>query len=135
MARFGKKSLERLKTLDLRLQQLLHEAIQIMDLTILEGHRNEESQEDFFNRGLTEVHYPDSKHNLTPSMAVDIAPFPINWEELDRFYFLAGVMMAVAHKNKTPIKFGGDWNQDYRFSSEKFKELVHFELMEYKENK
>lgn len=74
------------------------------DLTILEGHRGEEDQNEMVRRGLSQLPWPEGKHNTTPSKAVDIAPYladrpkgqRIPWKETMPWYILAGVMYAAA---------------------------------------
>jgi len=130
MPKIGQRSQERLDTCDPRLKLILEKAIEIYDFTVLQGHRNEKEQTDYFERGLSKVEYPNSKHNKFPSMAVDIAPYPIDWNDTKRFYFLAGIILTIAHENGIAIRWGGDWNRDYNFDDQKFNDLPHFEIVE-----
>ena len=61
--KFGKKSLERLSTCNGLLQEILNEAINIMDFTVLWGHRDKEEQNKAFRDGNSKVKFPNSKHN------------------------------------------------------------------------
>ena len=47
MAKFGKKSRERLATCDPRLQKVFNEVIKHIDCSVLEGHRGEERQNKY----------------------------------------------------------------------------------------
>lgn len=120
MANFGKRSLEQLKTCHPDLQKILIEAIKDFDFTILEGHRGEERQDELYKEGYSQVIWPASKHNSTPSMAADIAPYPIEWDNIDRFKELARHIKKCALKYNLAVRWGGDWL--------KFKDYPHFEL-------
>jgi len=50
MPRFGKRSKERLKGVDAKLVNVLNELIKIMDVTIMEGLRSKERQEELLER-------------------------------------------------------------------------------------
>ena len=101
----------------------------IIDITILEGHRSRKNQTMFFTKGVSKVEWPDSKHNVWPSEAVDAAPAPIDWEDYARFYFLAGVVKAVAAAHNVKVRWGGDWDGDTDFNDQSFNDLVHFEFI------
>jgi uncharacterized protein YcbK (DUF882 family) len=60
MYKFGKRSKERLKGVDPRLVKVLNELIKIMDVTIIEGVRSKERQEQLLAQGKTKTKY--SKH-------------------------------------------------------------------------
>jgi peptidoglycan L-alanyl-D-glutamate endopeptidase CwlK len=105
------------------------ESLAIMDFTVVCGHRSEELQNKAFKEGRSKLEWPYSKHNRTPSLAVDIAPYPIDWNDKERFYFLAGVMKAMAYKHDIGIRWGGDWKGDNDFKNNSFNDLVHFELI------
>jgi peptidoglycan L-alanyl-D-glutamate endopeptidase CwlK len=106
------------------------------DHSILCGHRGREEQEKAFKEKKTKVIYPHSKHNKLPSMAVDVAPYPIKWDNkhLNRFYCFAGFVLGAAYQLKKQgvishdIGWGGDWDGDRDFSDQNFNDLVHFWL-------
>ncbi len=136
MAKFGNKSKLQLATCSNPLQIILLEAIKVMDFSVLCGHRDEQTQNEAFKNGNSKVQWPQSKHNRYPSRAVDIVPWPIpdNWgknnpKELAKFYYLAGIINAIAFKNDIKIRWGGDWNGDNNFKDQTFDDLVHFELI------
>ena len=74
MYKFGSASQARLETCHPDIQEILNEAIKIVDFSVLEGTRSEEKQNDLFHKGMSKVKYPNSKHNHRPSLAVDVAP-------------------------------------------------------------
>lgn len=128
MPKFSQPSIDKLKTCDFRLQMLMNEAIQHVDFTILVGHRNVTDQEIAFKEGKSKKHWPNSKHNSLPSMAVDIAPYPIDWKDTARFARLFGYLERIAQEMQIPIRWGGDWNNNYRTTDEKLIDMPHIEL-------
>ena len=129
MNKFSLQSISKLEETHPALQELFHEVLHFMDCTILEGHRNEERQDDFFKMGKSELKWPDSKHNSLPSMAVDVAPYPIDWTDTPRFYHFAGIVLGIASQVGVKIRWGGDWDGDKEFKDQTFNDLVHFELV------
>lgn len=107
--RFSKRSLARLQTCDERLQALCHEVLQRMDITVLCGHRDKRTQNAAVARGASKVRWPNSRHNKLPALAVDIAPYPINWQDHGRFRALSELMKAQAQEMSLRITWGGDW--------------------------
>jgi peptidoglycan L-alanyl-D-glutamate endopeptidase CwlK len=132
MPKLGKRSLSRLNGVDPRLSSLCHAVVKDFDITVLEGLRTLDTQKKYYEDGKTKT--LNSKH--LKGMAVDIAPYPVDWENDARFYYLAGMMKAYAYAMGFKIRWGGDWDSDNRFGSrgkykgkEKFKDLVHFEIL------
>jgi len=128
MYKYGKKSRSRLETCHPLLQLIFNEAIKVLDITILEGKRGEEKQNNFYHAGKSKLRYPQSKHNREPSEAVDAAPYPVDWNNLNRFYYMAGVIKGIAQKLGIPLRWGGDWDRDGDITDNKFQDLPHFEL-------
>lgn len=120
MASFGHTSRERLSTCDPRIQSVMHEAIKYTDFTVLCGHRGKEEQDSAYRHGFSKVEWPNSKHNTLPSRAVDIVPYPIDWQDEGRFHTLADVVKHVAKEMGVKLVWGGDWKN--------FKDLPHWEL-------
>jgi peptidoglycan L-alanyl-D-glutamate endopeptidase CwlK len=130
MPSFGSTSKERLSTIDHRLRMACEEAIKLYDFTVLVGHRTEQEQNKAFAEAKSKLHWPKSKHNQLPSLAVDIAPYPIDWNDTKRFYYLAGLMKGCAAKLGYKLRWGGDWDGDGDFKDQSFNDLVHFEIIE-----
>jgi hypothetical protein len=126
---FSKLSLARLETCDHRVQMVLRRAITRYDFTVLCGHRGKQEQNDAFERGASKLRWPQSKHNKTPSLAVDIAPFPIDWDNLERFREMARVIMDEANKAGIKLRWGGDFNMNGK-PDDKFIDMPHFEINE-----
>jgi len=128
MPTFSAVSAQRLATCDGKLQILLNEAIKSVDFTVLCGHRNKDDQEQAFREGASTKHWPDSKHNTLPSLAVDIAPYPVDWEDPARFARLFGYIERIAEERGIHIRWGADWNGNYRTKDEKLVDMPHVEL-------
>lgn len=130
MYTFSKASKDRLYTCDKRIIRICEELIKIYDFTILEGYRSKDLQNLYYEQGKSKLKYPKSNHNQQPSRAIDIAPYPIDWEDRDRFYFMAGLFKGIAHSLNIKIRWGGDWNNNNIFTDQSFFDLPHFELIE-----
>ena len=128
MPRFGSRSKKRLATCDDRLQGLFKEVVKHFDCSVIIGHRGEKDQNKAFDEGKSKVRYPKGKHNSNPSTAVDVAPYPIDWEDRERFIYFAGFVKGIATEMGISLRWGGDWNNDTQLSDNKFDDLVHFEL-------
>lgn len=127
---FSKQSLDKLATVDRRLYDIATDAIKIMDFTIITGHRDQAEQDADYAAGRSKLKWPDGKHNASPSKAYDLAPFPVNWKDLSRFYVLAGIILACAASRGVKIRWGGNWNGDFDLVNNKFQDIGHFELVE-----
>ena len=130
MPSFSSRSLARLNTCDERLQRVFLEVVRHVDCTILEGYRDEETQEEMVRQGKSKVHWPDGNHNKVPSRAVDAAPYPIDWEDAGRFYMFAGYVLATANMMGIRLRLGADWDGDFTLKDQSFNDLPHFELAE-----
>lgn len=136
MPRFGKRSKERLRGVDSRLREVLEEVVKHYDITVIEGLRSAERQRKLFADGKSKLDGVTRKSNHQLGRAVDIAAYPIDFEATKDFYYLAGMMQMASKKLGYTIRWGGDWNQDQRFSgrtkradkTQRFDDLVHFEI-------
>ncbi len=128
MYHFSKQSLDKLRTCDERLQEILHEAIKYIDFSVLCGHRSKEEQNKVYDQGKSRVRWPDSKHNTLPSLAVDVWPYPIDWNDTDRAAYLAGMILQIAKNKGYDLRWGGDWDKDGRILDSRLIDMPHFEL-------
>lgn len=133
MPKFSAQSKAQLATCDPRLQKIANEAIKIFDFVVVEGHRNKEAQDKAFAKGLSKVRWPYGNHNKKPSLAMDCAPWPIDWSDqakaLERFVFMQGIFYATAAKLGIPIRLGIDWNRNNDMRDEKgLHDYPHIEL-------
>ena len=129
MPKFGRRSKERLATCDEKLQKVFNEVIKHVDCSVLEGHRSEERQEKLFKEGKTKVHYPNGRHNASPSRAVDVVPYPIDWNDRERFHLFAGMVIGLARGMGISLRWGGDWNMNFEVDDNQFVDFPHFELL------
>ena len=135
MPMFSDSSITRLNECHVDLQLIFNNIIGFYDCVILEGHRNEERQNEMYRSGKSRVRYPNGKHNEQPSLAVDVAPYPIDWNNRERFYYLAGIVDILSRrlynegKISHRVRWGGDWDRDYDYKDNSFDDLVHFELV------
>lgn len=129
MYKFSTRSKQNLLTADPKLIKLFFEVIKYHDCTVIYGHRTKEEQEEMVRKGYSKLHFPHSKHNLYPSQAVDVVPYPIDWEDKERFYYFAGLVKGVANMMGIPIRWGNDWDSDNDFKDTKFVDMPHYELI------
>ena len=129
MYNFSDKSKRLLKECHPDLQKILVEVLKVMDISILCAYRDKIDQDTAFAQGKSKLKFPHSKHNKNPSFAVDICPYPIDWNNHKAFYFMAGVFKAKAESLGIKVRWGGDWNNDNNFQNDSFLDLPHFELV------
>ena len=129
MPGFSPRSWEILETCNLQLQTLFQEVVETFDCTIISGARCQEEQDELFRRGLSDFPFPNSKHNNHPSLAVDVYPYPINWQDRERMTYFAGFVMGKADSLGYKLRWGGDWNKDWQVRDNVFDDLGHFELI------
>lgn len=137
MPKFSQESFSKLSTCHSDLQVLFYEVIKHYDCTVLVGYRNQIEQEKAFAEGNTKLHYPDGKHNRQPSMAVDITPYPINFDNEKLALWFGGYVLGIAQKLKDEgkmthsIRWGGAWNGLGELNGPHIlNDLVHFELIQ-----
>lgn len=129
MPKFSKKSQERLATCAPDLQRLFNEVIKERDCTVLCGHRTKEEQDEAVRGGFSKTPFPKSKHNPFPSLAVDVVPYPIDWNNKQRFIEFHAYVKLIAAKLEIKIRWGGDWDNDGDWRDERFLDMPHYELV------
>tara|TARA_R100001594_G_scaffold77425_1_gene112041 strand:- start:2716 stop:3111 length:396 start_codon:yes stop_codon:yes gene_type:complete len=131
MPSFSGRSAAKLSECDERLQKVFNEVVKHFDCTVLEGRRSKERQDELYRTGKSKVQYPNSKHNVEPlSMACDVAPYPIDWNDKSRFYFFGGFVLGIAKSMGIDLRWGGDWDSDMDINDQTFMDLPHFEVKE-----
>ena len=126
--KFSKLSLERLASCHYKLQALMHGVMgqQIMDFSILCGHRGKEAQNEAVRKKRSLLCWPHGRHNSTPSLAVDIAAYPIrDFDSINtsETINLAHIVKRTAKLKSIPVFWGGDWTH--------FRDIYHFQLPEF----
>ena len=114
----GIRSRQRLSGVHPDLAAVVERAIQIteVDFAVLEGLRSRDRQKELVAKGASKT--MNSRH-LT-GHAVDLAPWPIDWDDLDRFRQVADAMKQASEELDVPVIWGGDWRTFY--------DGPHFEL-------
>lgn len=119
---FGTVSEERLATCHPKIQLVVRLALKKTkeDFSVLEGWRPKARQNELFAENKSQLQFPDSWHNKSPSRAIDIVPYPVDWNDSGRFYMLATYMFAAAAELEIKINWGGHWTS--------FQDFPHWEL-------
>lgn len=142
MYKLSRTSLDRLQTCHEDLQMIILVALSVsqVDFGVAEGHRSVEVQQDYYEQGKSRIDGITrlSKHNLRPSMAVDIYGF-VNgrsvWDK-ETMSYVAGVIMGVAAmlyrggEVSHLVRWGGNWDMDGEIlHDQSFDDRPHFELI------
>lgn len=115
----SKSGQERFSQLHPLLQKVVGEYLYYKDLSITEGHRSKEKQEQYKKSGASKASFGHSPHNYLPSLAVDIYPYPVptilkngnkviddNSKEWD---IQAQLFLLIAKENGIEVEWGGSW--------------------------
>lgn len=139
--RLGSASQARLVGVQPDLVRVVQRAIQIstQDFSVLEGVRTPARQRALYAQGRTKpgpvvTWTLSSNHFVKPDgygYAVDLAPFPIDWEgptRFPKFDAIAAAMFAASAELAVPIRWGADWDRDGRPRERGETDSPHFEL-------
>lgn len=158
MPHYSARSESRLQTVAEPIQRVMRFVLKRFDHTILEGHRDQLTQDAAFVRGASTKQWPNSKHNQLPSAAVDAAPYypevpagGIDWrtdaallaaaksqdwvafmailENVKRWHTFGGYVLGAGNAMDVQIRWGGDWDLDFHFNDQTLIDLPHFELV------
>lgn len=138
MPKFSKKSIKLLNECHNDIKLVCEQSILLMDFAIIEGFRSVKRQQELYAQGRTvkgkiitncDGINNSSPHNYYPSIAIDIVPYPIDWNNITRFKNLAGIIKVVWAElkeegklsNKYDLVWGGDWKN--------LKDYPHYELV------
>lgn len=149
----GDESRARLANVHPDLVRVVERAITMtpQDFKVLEGVRTPERQRELYGQGrtakeLAKVGLPP--HLAKPSArivtwtlnsnhfkqadgfghAVDLVPFPVDWESLVKFDAIAKAMFDAAKAENVAIRWGADWDRDGKPRERKESDSPHFEL-------
>tara|TARA_R110000803_G_scaffold95085_1_gene162838 strand:- start:1693 stop:2073 length:381 start_codon:yes stop_codon:yes gene_type:complete len=116
--RLGTRSLQNLSGVHPDLVAVVKLAISIteQDFTVIEGIRNINRQRQLLKAGKSTT--MNSRH--ITGHAVDMVPWPVDWNDLKRFEVMSEAMKQAAEELDIPIVWGGDWKRFY--------DGPHFEL-------
>lgn len=127
MPSFSKRSAARLATCHPDLQRLFNEIIKTRDCTIICGARTLEEQQAAFKGGFSKIDGINrkSKHQISKeqplSLAVDVLPFPIDWNDRAGHDNFARAVKATAEHLKIKVRWGGDFKS--------FRDAPHWEII------
>ena len=131
--KLGKRSKDSLGGIHPDLVKVVELAITLseQDFTVIEGVRTTKRQQELYAQGRTTkgsiVTKADGEENKSNHQAksdgyghaVDIVPYPVDWNTKSKFVAIADAMKEAAKDLNVSIQWGGDW---------KFTDLPHFEL-------
>ena len=133
MPTFGKSSEKQLATCHPELQRLLREAIKYIDFTVTEGFRGKEAQNAAYAKGFSQKKWPDGNHNKNPSLAADIAPYPVDWSDktrsVARFAMVQGCILTCAKDLGIKVRLGIDFNGNGDIRDDGFWDPPHVEIV------
>lgn len=125
--RYGKTSKSRMKGVHPKLIECAELALSygVMDLTVLPdgGLRTPERQMELVEKGASKtLHSKHLPQDDGYSHAIDLAPYPVDWSDIDRFVMYGTLMFRAAAEVGLILRWGGHWNS--------FKDYPHFEIKE-----
>lgn len=114
----GLRSKQNLSGVNRDLVSVVELAIKLtsQDFMVIEGIRNINRQRELVAAGKSKT--MNSRH-LT-GHAVDLCPYPVDWEDADKFLAISVAMKEAAEQLDIPIEWGGDWKNGW--------DKPHFEL-------
>lgn len=138
MYKLGNKSKEKLKGVHPDLVKVIEKAISIseQDFTVLEGIRTPARQRQLYAQGRTApgpvvTWTLNSRHFVQQDgygHAVDLAPWPIDWNTISKFDAIADAMFKAAKELGVAIRWGADWDSDGNPRERGETDSPHFEL-------
>ena len=149
MSKFSQQSAENLRSCHPYLQAMAYEALKIMDYTVLCGYRPPQEQFKAFKKGrkftdkgwiitnrkkiITKCDGYEriGKHNVFPSLAMDIIPYtkPLDWNDTENIRVLVGIFLGLALTKNITIRSGIDFNMNMNFNDDIFEDPYHIELV------
>lgn len=124
----GARSLANLSTAHPVWTDIIQELSNYMNVTVLQGFRGKEEQNQAVKEGRSKTPWPESAHNTTPSIAIDVVPYPVDWNDVKRMSYMAGMIRMIGLKHGYEVRWGGDWDSDGEVKDQTFHDLPHVEL-------
>ena len=121
MPKLSTKSQTKLNPCHSDLIKLIEAVAETEKCAVICGHRGKAEQEKAYNSGVSRARWGQSKHNHKPSLAVDVVPLPLDWEDIPAFEKLGKKIMAKAEELGIKIRWGRDFTN--------LKDYPHFELV------
>lgn len=140
--RLSERSLGRLEGVHPDMVAVVKRAIEItkQDFLVLEGVRTPARQQELYAQGRTK---PGRKVTWTLNSnhfvnrrtgfghAVDICPYPVDWNDTSKFDAMAIAMFKAAKELGVNIRWGANWDQDENIRERGEYDSPHFELVGY----
>lgn len=131
--KLGKTSLARLKGVDETLVNVVKRAIEIseVDFTVLEGVRTLERQRELYAQGRTapgKIVTWTMKSRHIEGKAVDLVPYPLDWNDLEKFNKIKDAMFQAAKELDVNLRWGADWDGDGNYREKGEYDSPHFEI-------
>jgi len=133
------RSLKNLEGVNPKLVAVVKRAIQIteQDFVVIEGVRTQARQDELWAQGRTKPGQivtwtkDASSHGIHKDgygRAVDICPYPVDWNDLKKFDAIADAMFAASAELDVPLRWGADWNMNGKPRERGESDSPHFEL-------
>lgn len=132
------KSQHELDTCNERIKDAVNWVLSFVDVGVVYGYRNEQTQNFLFDNKASKLRYPDSMHNSQPSNAIDLIIYVSGIGYIDEktskrkyasyYAFLAGLLCAYCARKGYNFRWGGDWDNDKNLDDQSFDDLMHFEI-------
>ena len=106
MYKFGIRSQNNLRDAHPLLVKVANEAIKTCDFTVICSYRGKEEQDAAFRAGKSRARFGQSPHNYKKSLAIDIVPHPLDWNDLAAFERMGFAFMSAADRLGVPIVWG-----------------------------
>lgn len=124
---WGKTSLDNLSQAHTVLQALANKALEIsnQDMKVICGYRNEADQNKAYAEGKSKLMWPKSLHNSHPSLAIDVVPLPLNWNDTIAFkemvvtFKMAWNLLDKSLTNGWALECGAEFS---------FRDYPHFQI-------
>lgn len=139
MYKLGKTSLDRLRGVHPNLVAVVVLAIRksSQDFSVLEGVRSKERQAELYAQGRTTpgqvvtwtLNSPHFVKDDGYGHAVDLTPYPLNWQDIPAFDRMAKAMFEASEELGIPIRWGADWDKDGNPRERGESDSPHFELV------
>jgi len=136
--KLGPASRKKLEGLHPDLVAVVTRAIQLttQDFSVTCGVRTLAEQKELYAQGRTKpgqiVTWTLNSRHLPSAdglgRAVDLAPYPIDWNTLSKFDAIAKAMFAASKELGIPIRWGADWDQNGKPRERGETDSPHFEL-------
>ena len=131
--KLGKTSLARLQGVDETLVNVVKRAIEIseVDFTVMEGVRTLERQRELYAQGRTapgKIVTWTMKSRHIEGKAVDLVPYPLDWNDLEKFNKIKDAMLQAARELDVNLRWGADWDGDGKYREKGEYDSPHFEI-------